>query len=59
MLLQALKRFEESLASFDRIIALSPTYAEAFNNRGIALGELNRLDDALASFDRAIALKPS
>ena len=44
--------------SYDQAIALKPDYAEAFNNRGIALKELKRLDDALASYDAAIALKP-
>src|SRR5262249_36727881 len=35
-----------------------PDYAEAFCNRGSALGGLKRFDEALASYDRAIALKP-
>ena len=53
-----LKRLDEALASYDKAIALKPDYAEAFNNRGIALKELKRLDEALASYDKAIALKP-
>ena len=56
--LQALKRFHEALACYDRAIAIRPDYAEAFSNRGLALQELKRLDEALASHDRAIALKP-
>jgi hypothetical protein len=46
------------LASYDKVIALKPGYAEAHNNRGIALRYLKRPEDALASHDRAIALKP-
>ena len=53
-----LKRLDEALASYDKAIALSPDYAEAFSNRGVALMELKRLDVALASYDKAIALKP-
>ena len=53
-----LKRLEEALASYDKAIALKPDYAEAFNNRGIALRQLKRFDEALASYDKAIALKP-
>jgi hypothetical protein len=33
-------------------------YADAFNNRGVALRELARLDEALASYHKALALKP-
>ena len=53
-----LKRLAEALASYDKAIALKPDYAEAYNNRGIALQGLNRPEEALASYDKAIALKP-
>jgi tetratricopeptide (TPR) repeat protein len=53
-----LKRPEEALASYNRAVYLKPDYAEAFNNRGIALMELKRPADALASFEGAIVLKP-
>jgi len=57
--LQALKRFEEALASCDQAIILKPNYADAFSNRGIALLELKRFEEGLASFDKAITLKPA
>jgi len=57
--LQALNRYEEALASYDRALALEPDHAEAFNNRGAALEELKRLDEALASYDKMLALKPA
>ncbi|TAL04548.1 MAG: glycosyltransferase family 41 protein [Rhodospirillaceae bacterium] len=56
--LSTLGRHGESLAEYDRAIALQPDYAEVFNVRGNSLKELNRADDALASYDRAIALNP-
>ena len=46
------------MASYDKALAIKPDYAEALNNRGIALKELKRLDEALASFDKALAIKP-
>src|SRR5437879_5894601 len=56
--LQELRRFEEALASYDRVISLRPDHADAFYNRGIALMQLNRLEEARASYDRVIALRP-
>jgi tetratricopeptide (TPR) repeat protein len=56
--LQALKRFDEALASFARAVRLRPDYAEAHSNRANVLKTLGRLDQALASYDRALALQP-
>jgi Tetratricopeptide repeat/Glycosyltransferase family 9 (heptosyltransferase) len=39
-------------------LAVKVDYAEAFNNRGVALQEQKRLDEALTSYDQAIVLKP-
>ena len=56
--LQAMKRFEDALASFDKAIALNPGHAEFHNNRGAVLQKMNRFEEALASYDKAISLKP-
>ncbi len=53
------ERFAESLACFDRAIALEPGLFEAHCNRGNALRELRRPAEALASYDRALALRPT
>jgi tetratricopeptide (TPR) repeat protein len=53
-----MKRFEESLASYDQAIALSPKSAEAYLNRGTALAELKRFEEAVASYQRAGDLLP-
>jgi tetratricopeptide (TPR) repeat protein len=52
-----LKRTADSLAAYDKAIALKRDYAEAYINRGTALNELKRPTEALASFEKAIALK--
>jgi len=48
---------DEALLSYNKAIELKNDYAEAFNNRGIALQELKRLDEALLSYNKAIELK--
>jgi Flp pilus assembly protein TadD len=52
-----MSRFADALASVDRALAHQPNYAEAWNQRGIALQAMGRFDEAIASFDRATALK--
>lgn len=51
-------RAEEALRHHDICLAARPDYADAHNNRSIALYVLNRLDEAEAASRRAIALKP-
>ena len=48
----------EAEASYAKVIALKPDYAEAHNNLSNTLKELGRLDEALASVRQAIVLKP-
>jgi hypothetical protein len=56
--LYELKRFEDSLASYDRALTVRPDYAEALYNRGVTLHELKRFDEALASYDCALKVRP-
>jgi tetratricopeptide (TPR) repeat protein len=55
--LAGLRRFEEAIASYDRALAVQPTFVEALCNRANALAELGRDAEALASYDRALALQ--
>ncbi len=49
---------QASLALFDQALAVSPGFAEAHCNRGVALAALGRLDEAEQSVRRALELKP-
>jgi len=51
-------RGDEALALFDGAIALTPDFAEAWNNRGTAQRNMGRFAEALASYDRALAIRP-
>ena len=57
MALEAMKRHEDALKSFDEAIRRKSRFPEAHNNRGSALLSLERYDEALESFRRAVALK--
>src|SRR5258705_431608 len=48
----------DALASYDRVIALKPDFAEVHFNRGNALARLGRQDEALASFGQLLAAAP-
>jgi len=56
--LRVIEHIDEALACYDRAIALSPGYAEAYSNRGWVLADVARLDEALICLDKAIALDP-
>lgn len=57
--LLALRRPEEALACFDRLVQVQPDSVEALCNHGIALLILGRHGPALASLDRALAVAPA
>ena len=52
LVLQGLNRFDESIASYDRALVISPDYIAALINRGLALQGLECFADALESYDR-------
>ncbi|HET9950805.1 MAG TPA: tetratricopeptide repeat protein [Candidatus Eisenbacteria bacterium] len=52
------KEYGKALADYDKALAIDPTVAYAWNNRGMLLGDLGEGDSAIACFDRAIALRP-
>ena len=58
VILDALKRHEEALESFDRALAQQAGDAVIHYNRGNALKGLGRYEEALASYDRALAIAP-
>jgi predicted O-linked N-acetylglucosamine transferase (SPINDLY family) len=59
LVLEAMQRHSDALASFDEAIKRKARFADAHNNRGGSLISLERYDEAIESFDRAIAIKPN
>ena len=58
LVLIALKRHEDALATFEQAIKHKGRFPEAHNHRGGVLVVLGRPEEALESFDRALAIKP-
>ncbi len=56
--LEALLRWQEALADYQRVIDLCPQAAEAYNNMGNVLHARGDLDAAVRAFRQALVLKP-
>jgi Flp pilus assembly protein TadD len=48
----------KSLLYLDKAIEINPQFPEAWNSKGVALGDLGRYEDALIAFDKAIEINP-
>jgi len=51
-------RPDDALADFDQAIALNPSVAQIWLDKGIVLARKDRTDSAMVCFDRALFLKP-
>ena len=44
---------------FDRVVQLNPDYAEAWSNKGVALGNLGKFDESIKCYEEAIKINPN
>jgi protein O-GlcNAc transferase len=51
-------RADQAIGLFEQALAVSPDFAEAHANRGLALTQLGRFEEAVQSLDRSLELKP-
>lgn len=56
--LAAQNKFEEAIASFQKVVALDPNSAETHFNLGVALASQGRLEQAIASYRKTVSLNP-
>ena len=48
----------EAIETYNKAIEINPQFAEAWNNKGTALGNLGRFEEALIAYDKAIEINP-
>ena len=56
--LQKLYRDEDAIKVYEKVLAIDPKCAFAWNNIGNALNNLNRHREAIIAYDRALAISP-
>jgi tetratricopeptide (TPR) repeat protein len=48
--------FIGAIASYDQALEIKPDYHQAWDGRGVALGNLGRYEEAIASYDQALEI---
>jgi tetratricopeptide (TPR) repeat protein len=56
--LKGLRRLDESVAAYNKALAIKPDYAEAYYNMGNALKEQGKVEAAIEAYNKALAVKP-
>ncbi len=59
VILRALNRMEDAVASIMKATQLDPADAQAWYNLGVVLGEVGRFQAAVESYDKACAIQPN
>ena len=57
-MLRDLKQYQAAFESYDRVIALEPTYADVYYNRGNAFNDLRQHRAALDDYQQALVIEP-
>jgi len=53
------ERWSDALTLYEQVLKLDPNLAEAWSNKGAALGNLGRYEEAIRCFDRANEINPN
>jgi tetratricopeptide (TPR) repeat protein len=51
--------WEDAIEAYQRVVAIDPTYAAAWNNLGLLLHRMARYDEARTSYEEALAQDPT
>jgi tetratricopeptide (TPR) repeat protein len=53
-----MKRYDEAMSEFNKVIKLRPDYADTYYHRGVVWNRKKSHDKAITDFNKAIELKP-
>ena len=53
-----LRKLDEAIDAFEKVICVAPEYADAYNNMGNVLKNQGKLEEAIESYNKAISIKP-
>ena len=53
------KRYEEAIEAFNKAVGKDPSYADAYNNRGVAWYHKGDYERAMADYDMALSINPN
>lgn len=53
-----IKKYQDAITCFDKVIEINPDDIGSINNRGISLAELGNTDDAFEYYNKAIEIDP-
>ncbi|MDH3316009.1 MAG: tetratricopeptide repeat protein [Gammaproteobacteria bacterium] len=53
-----MRRFDEAMAQYDKVISAQPDLGVNYANRGILFDRLGRYEQAIADYEKALALDP-
>ena len=51
-------KLDEAIDAFSKALAITPDYADVYNNIGLTLHEQDKLEEAIEAYNKAIAIKP-
>ena len=51
-------QLDKAILAFQRVTAIKPDYADAYNNMGNVLKGQGKLDEAIVSYNKTLAIKP-
>ena len=56
--LNQIKKYQDAITCFDRVLQIKPNDAPAYNNRAIAMAEIGNIDGAMEYYEKAIQSDP-
>ena len=54
-----LKKYDEALTWYDKVLEIDPKHVYALHNKGLALANLEKFEEAIVCYDRVLEIDPN